>query len=120
VTNPNKVKGDAFERAVRDHACTRGFRSEKTRAGYARDAGDVHLLDEHRRPIAALQCKNVRTWDLAGWCRALAEQLAESGARHGALVLKRRGTADPGQSYVVLTLDQYLDLLTPTPDPLET
>jgi hypothetical protein len=111
MTNVQKVKGDVFERLVRDHAEARGFRAERTRAGYARDAGDVHLLTDAGRVLATLQAKNHRTWCLAEWLRELAEQRTEAKALHAALVIKRRGVADPGQSYVVLTLDNYLDLL---------
>lgn len=112
MTNPNKVKGDVFERAVRDHAEARGHRAEKTRAGYARDAGDIHLLYPSGPGVRAiLQAKNHRTWCLPEWLRDLLGQRAEAKALHAALVLKRRGVADPGKSYVVITLDDYLDLL---------
>jgi hypothetical protein len=114
MTNPNKVKGDVFERAVRDHAEKRGLRAEKTRAGYARDAGDVHILADMGGVLATLQAKNHRTWCLPEWLRALTEQRTEAKAQTAALVIKRRGTGDPGQSYVVLPYDDYLDLLLAT------
>jgi hypothetical protein len=110
VTNPNKRKGDDYERLVRDYATARGWLAEKTRAGYERDAGDVHLFGPAGM-IAILQAKNWRTWCLPEWLRGLAEQKAQAKAPHAALVIKRRGVGDPALSYVVVTLADYLDLI---------
>lgn len=108
MTNPNKRRGDTFERAVLQHVQHTGHpRAERTRAGYARDWGDIHL-DPTRHVV--LQCKNHARWALPEWLTQLTRQILDAGARHGALVLKRRGTGAIGRSYVVLELDDYLAL----------
>lgn len=110
MAHPNKRRGDAFEATVRDHARDHGFPwAERTRAGYARDHGDLHLDPPSLGVI--VQCKNHGRIELAGWLAQLAEQTADAGAEHGVLVVKRRGVADPGRSYAVMELDALLRLL---------
>jgi hypothetical protein len=111
MSHPNKVKGDAFERALREHCRAAGFDADRTRAGYARDHGDLHLAATPAGPQVIGQAKNVRTIDLAGFLRDTAEQRDAAGARHGFAVVKRRGIADVGRSYAVLELDWLLALL---------
>lgn len=110
--NANKVKGDAFERALRDYLLAAGFPVERTRAGYARDHGDLHISPRlGRGPAVIVQAKNHARMCLPEWLTQLAEQTADAGADHGVLVVKRRGVGDPGRSYAVLELADLLDLL---------
>jgi hypothetical protein len=112
MAHPNKVKGDRFEIAVREHCRSTGVDAERTRAGYEHDYGDVHLgTRPGQPPFAILQCKNEARMDLAGYVRATEAQRVAAGAEHGAAVVKRRGVGDPGQQYAVMTLDAYLRLL---------
>lgn len=109
MTSTQKAKGDRFESAVRDHCRTHGFPwTERTRAGYTRDHGDLHLVPG---PAVIVQAKNCRTWRLAEWVAELAEQQHAAGAEHGVLVVKRPGVGDPGRAYAVLELDALLRLL---------
>lgn len=128
VSHPNKAKGDAFERALREHCRAAGFDADRTRAGYARDHGDLHLDATPAGPRVIVQAKNVRAIDLSGFLADVAEQRDAAGAEYGFAVVKRRGVGDPGRSYAVLELDWLLDLLreagyaatyTVTPDGLE-
>jgi hypothetical protein len=110
MPSANKNKGDRFERAVQDHIQANGFPwCEKTRAGYARDHGDLHLDPVTRHVIA--QAKNHARLALPEWLAQLEQQTAESGARHGFLIVKRRGLTDPGRSYAVMELDPLLRLV---------
>lgn len=109
MSNPNKRRGDAFELAVQDHLQANGFPwTEKTRAGYARDHGDLHLVPG---PAVIAQAKNFTRIRLPEWLAELAEQVEHADADHGFLVVKRRGVADPGRSYAVLELDSLIALL---------
>lgn len=127
VSHPNKAKGDKFEIAVREHCRAAGFDADRTRAGYARDHGDLHLAATVTGPQVIAQAKNIAELRHIGeWLRDTAEQRDAAGARHGFAVVKRRGIADPGRSYAVLELDWLLALLreagygsTPDPDDLE-
>lgn len=107
MSNPNKIKGDSFERSIRDHLAAYGVTVERTRAGYARDAGDLHIGRDGTKPRAILSAKNRRTWAVAQWLRELEAQRIEARAVHGALVIKRPGVSDPGQQYVVMTVNDW-------------
>ena len=111
MSHPNKTKGDVYERALRDHLAAAGFHVERTRAGYARDHGDLHIGPRPGQgPAVVVQAKNVARTDLAGWLAQLAQQTADAGAEHGVLIVKRRMTG-PGRSYAVMELDAMLALL---------
>ncbi len=106
MVNPNKIKGDRWERDVKEYACANGFpQTEKTRAGYERDRGDLHLV-----PGLIAQAKNHARINLPEWLTQLAEQIDNAGAEHGFLVVKRRGVADPGRGYAVQELSAHLRL----------
>lgn len=111
MSHPNKRKGDRFEIAVRDHCRGAGFDADRTRAGYARDRGDIHLAATAAGPQVIVQCKNTARLDLASFLRDVADQRTDAGARHGFAVVKRRGVGDVGRSYAVMELDDLLVLL---------
>ncbi|WP_027503333.1 hypothetical protein [Rhodococcus sp. UNC363MFTsu5.1] len=107
MTNPNKTKGDRAERAVRDFLRTNGFpHCERTRAGYTRDAGDLHPA-----PGLTVQVKDRAAYAWPEWLRQLGEQKDEARADHALLVLKRRGLGDPGEWLAVMPLAQMAELL---------
>lgn len=109
MSNPNKARGDAYERAVQDYLQANGFPwTEKTRAGYARDHGDLHLLPG---PAVIAQAKNHNRITLPEWLAQLEDQIADAGADHGFLAVKRRGVGDPGRSYAVMELAALVRLL---------
>lgn len=109
MTSTQKAKGDAWERAVRDHCRDHGFPwTERTRAGYTRDHGDLHLTPG---PGVIAQAKNHQRICLPEWLAQLDTQTVDAGADHGFLAVKRRGVADPGRAYAVLELDALLRLL---------
>lgn len=110
MPSPQRDKGSRFELAVQDHVQAHGFPwAEKTRAGYERDYGDLHLEPITRAVIA--QCKNHNRITLPEWLVQLRRQVEASGAEHGFLVVKRRGVQDPGKSFAVMELDELLRLL---------
>lgn len=113
MTNPQKAKGDAFERDQRDYANAAGVPTERTRAGYARDAGDIHFYATPVRPPLAIgQCKATpKSYDLAGFLRDAETQRQEAQAAYGFAVVKRKGVTDPGQQIVVMTYQTVLCLL---------
>jgi len=107
MTNPNKRKGDRAEAAARDWYRTHGHPgTERTRAGYTRDAGDLHL-----GPGAMAQVKDWSRPAWSEWLAQVAEQKAEARADVAWLVVKRRGIGDPGQWLAVMTVEQHNELL---------
>ncbi|MDP9144407.1 MAG: hypothetical protein M3N43_06885 [Actinomycetota bacterium] len=111
MTNANKRKGDWAELAVQKTLQRLGFPwTEKTRAGYARDHGDLHLCPG---PAAIAQVKNVRTPHWSEWLEQLAEQKTNAGADVAFLVWKRAGLGETraGEWLAVMTLAEMTDLL---------
>jgi hypothetical protein len=107
MTNANKRKGDRAEVAVRDWLRLHGFpHCERTRAGYTRDYGDLHLC-----PGVLVQTKDVSAYRWGEWWQQLAEQVSDAHADHGVLVKKLRGIGDPGQWIAAVPLAEYARLL---------
>lgn len=107
MTNPNKLKGDRAERAARDYLRTVGFPgAERTRAGYTRDAGDLHLA-----PGVIAQVKDCKVLRWQEWLAGLNEQAAEAQADVGLLVVKRPGQGNPGEWLAVMPLRKMAALL---------
>lgn len=107
MAHPNKTKGDRAERSVRDYLHGNGFpRCERTRAGYTRDAGDLHPCQG-----LTVQVKDRAAYAWPEWLRQLREQRAEAKAEHAILVLKRRGLGDPGEWLAVMPLSEMARLL---------
>lgn len=109
MTSPQKRKGDAFERAVRDYLLAEGWPMvARVPAGATDDIGDLLLPADV--PLT-LDCKNHARLDLAGWVDRAAEQATNARRVAGAVVVKRRGVTDPARSYVVTDLQMFSDLV---------
>jgi hypothetical protein len=109
VTNRSKSKGDRAERDVCDWYAGHDYpKSRRTRAGYERDWGDVHVFG-HARAIAQVKdCQSLR-WP--AWFHALGEQKRAAEADVAWLVVKRPGMGDPGEWLAVMTVAEHAELL---------
>lgn len=102
-----KAKGDRFEIALRDYLRNHGFPwTERTRAGYARDHGDLHLS-----PGLIVQAKNRARLCWSEWFTQLAQQRADAGAAHAVLVVRRPGIARPEDALAVMRVADMARLL---------
>lgn len=108
MANPQKAKGSAFERLVRDYLAE-VIPCERIPPGATLDRGD--LWTAH----AVIQCKNHRLLSLGAWLAATAQQQQNAGKRFGVLVVKRKGTTNPAEQFAVLSLDQLRSLLSLLP-----
>jgi len=104
MANPQKRKGSAFERLIADYLAER-IPCERLPAGATLDRGDLWTS------AAAIQCKNRRALSLGAWLRDAIEQQQNAGKRLHALVVKRKGVTDPAEQFVVMTLEQFRDLI---------
>ncbi len=104
MANPQKRKGSAFERLICDYLAER-MPCERIPAGATLDRGDLWT------EAAAIQCKNCRSLSLGAWLRDAMKQQANAGKRWHALVVKRKGTTDPAEQFVVMSLQQFRELL---------
>lgn len=111
MPNANKRRGDWAERVTQDVLQELGFPwCQKTRAGYQRDLGDLHLVPGQ---MVIAQVKNVRTPLWSSWLDDLHEQMANAEADHGFLVWKRSGVGESRAKewLAVMTLEQMALLL---------
>jgi hypothetical protein len=109
-----KAAGARFERLTADylaeHVDDRIDRRVKTGSA---DKGDVSGLRLHGQRVA-IECKDVARLNLAGWVTEADIERGNDDALAGLVVHKRRGTADPGDQYVTLTLRDLVALITGT------
>jgi hypothetical protein len=108
MANPQKAKGSAFERLVRDYLAEQ-IPCERIPPGATLDRAD--LWTAH----AAIQCKNHRTLSLGAWLTATAQQQQNAGKQFGVLIVKRKGTTDPADQFAILPLEQLRTLLSLLP-----
>lgn len=102
----SKRKGTAFESAVRDRLAEQlGRVVHRLALNGTRDIGDIAIEGMD----IAVECKAAKAIELGSWMtETLAEQKTR-GTRWGVLVVKRR-MKPVGDSYVVMTLDQWCAL----------
>ena len=114
MTSANKKKGDNAERAAMAACIRGGFPwTERTRAGYTRDYGDLHLETIHGRnggPAIIAQVKDARVLRWIEWLGELAAQIRDAKADHGFLIVKRPGLSaeNADQWLAVTTLADHL------------
>ena len=108
--NPNKRRGDRAEMAVRDYLAAALPGTWRTRAGWDDDRGDVvvPLGDGH---TCGVQVKDVGTPRWGEWWAQVAAQRRAGAHRVMCIWHKRRGHADPAAWHVVLTGEQWRDIL---------
>jgi hypothetical protein len=111
VTNPQKIKGSAYERSIVNYLRDHGYNADRTRAGWTDDRGDVHgITDSEGRPFT-FECKNHRRDNLSGWIMELKREVANAGGNVGVVVHKKVGTTDPGEQFASLPLSMLVQLL---------
>lgn len=108
MTHPNARKGRDAEIRVARYLAEHGFpHAEPTRrSGWADDRGDIDGT-----PGIAWEVKAEKRIDLPGYLAELEAEIANAGASTGAVVVKRRGTTDPGEWYAVMPLRRLAPLL---------
>jgi hypothetical protein len=117
MAHPSKDRGDRFERDVIAVLARvlgpYGLTVERTRAGYQRDAGDVHVLTPDGQVLATVQCKawNQREWNLGEWLGNLGAQRAQARARFGLLALKRPRVSDAAHGYAMTDVEAWAVML---------
>ncbi|MEV7827529.1 hypothetical protein [Microbacterium enclense] len=110
--NANKRRGTAFETSIANYLAVelQDDRIERRAQSGAKDRGDIAgvRLNGHR---VVIECKNQSRINLSGWLDEAQTEAGNDDAILGAVVFKRRGTAKPGEQYVLLTVDDLVTLL---------
>lgn len=106
-----KAAGARFERQIADWlAANLDDRIDRKARTGSKDRGDIGGV-RHRGERVVLECKDTARTDLAGWIREAHLEAQNDDARVGVVVHKRRGTADPAQQWVAMTLADLAWLL---------
>jgi hypothetical protein len=107
MTNRNKTKGSAWERAIVDALRAAGWpHAERRLAGAALDRGDIAGIVG-----IVIEAKNTARLDLAGWIDEAETERANDNAWLGVVWHKRRGRAAAADGYVTMTGAAFLELL---------
>lgn len=81
------------------------------RVKYGRkDRGDVSGVRFHGQRVV-IECKDCTRTDLPGWVREAEVERGNDDASFSVVVHKRRGTQDPSQQYVTMTLGTFAAFL---------
>lgn len=117
MTNRPKQRGTAAETAVLRYVRANGFPwAERLALSGASDCGDISLLPGR---LVVLEAKNHASAatgqpgeaQLADWMRQTRTERVNAGADYGVLVVKRKGTTDPGRWWAYVTAGQFAMLL---------
>lgn len=106
-----RAAGARFERQIADWlAQNLDDRIDRRVKTGAKDRGDIGGV-RHRGERVVLELKDTARTDLAGWIREAHLEAGNDDAAIGIVVAKRRGTADPAQQWVHMTLADLAWLL---------
>lgn len=104
-----RQKGTAHETNVVNWLRNHGWRHARRHPPKGlRDEGDIALEDGV--PVT-IEAKNRKAIDLAAFLHELEAEIVNGDAETGCVVVKRRGTTDPGQFYAVTTFAMWNDLI---------
>lgn len=113
--NSAKQAGARFERSIadylRDNLDDRIDR--KVRTG-ARDTGDIaNVRDSHNRRIVIETKDYGGKLNLPQWTKEAHTEADNDDAHVGLVIAKRRGTTNPADQWVAMTVNDLIQLLTP-------
>lgn len=107
-----KKAGASFERAQADWLAERlnDDRIDRRVKTGAKDRGDIAGVRVPGGRVV-IECKNVTTMALPAWLREAEVERGNDDAVIGVVMVKRRGTTDPAEQYVVMTAESFAVLI---------
>ena len=109
-----KGAGQRHERSIADHLrveLNNEFIDIRPKNG-RNDRGDIGGVRHHGHAIV-IECKDYGGRMLPGtWVEEAAVERGNDDALAGVVVIKRKGTTNPGSQYVLMTVDDFTALLT--------
>ena len=108
-----KDAGTRFERSVADFLANRldDDRIDRRAKTGAKDRGDIGGVRTPLGGRVVIECKDTARPDLPGWLRQAETERGNDDAAAGVVVHKKRGTADPAEQYVTMSLETLAVLL---------
>jgi len=108
VTNAPRKKGTAWETAIVSYLATRGLRARRKPLAGNQDKADIDLTD---LPDIVIEAKNTQRVTLAEFLDQAVKEAMHAGARVCAVWQHRRRAGSPGQGYVLLSGDHFVNML---------
>jgi len=107
-----KAAGSRFERTIADYLATtlEDDRIDRRVRNGSKDRGDVGGVRVHGQRLV-IECKDTTRTCLAEWTAEAHCEAGNDDALAGVVVFKRRGKGDPGQQFVVMTVDDLAALI---------
>lgn len=108
-----KQAGSRFERVIADYlkAKLSRFIDRKVKTG-ALDQGDIANVETHKGRGIAVELKDYGGQIKASqWVSEAHTEAANSGAVAGVVIAKRRGTTDPGEQWVICTVNDLIAII---------
>jgi hypothetical protein len=103
-----RARGTAWESEIVRALRAFGFiHAERRALNGANDLGDITGLG----PRVVIEAKNAKTITLAGWLDEAETERANAGADIGVVWFKRRGRASAADGYVLMSGQQFMDML---------
>lgn len=109
MTSPAARKGNKYERELAAYFNAQGVDADRLRMGGTVDKGDFQLRAGALK--VTVEAKNQKTMTLSKWLAEAQQESVNADSDLGVVAVRKRGTTDAGQSYVVLTLEDFLKLL---------
>ena len=103
----SRRKGHEYERAVSRWLRDKGIRAHTSRelSGGMQSGSDI-ISD---LPVC-VECKDVTKWDVSGW---LSQARRDAKGDPASVWVKKRGSGDPGESYVIMQASEFVALVRP-------
>lgn len=113
--NKSKQKGTAWETQIVNYLTRLGFDAKRVVLHGREDQGDIHI---HGLPVI-IEAKNEKTYKLSEWADEADAEREYANADVGVVWAHRKGRADPGAGYVIMSGFEFAHLLRLLADILE-
>lgn len=108
-----KKAGSSFERVIADHLAKQiDDRIDRRVKTGAKDRGDIAGLRAHGKPVV-VECKDYGGQiKQAPWIAEAETERGNDDALAGVVAIKRRGTTNPADQYVLMTVRDFVAIIT--------
>lgn len=102
-----KAKGTSWESSIVKYCEDNGVPATRRPKAGKNDNGDINLCDN----LFTIEAKSVAKINLPGFLAELGVEMKNSKASHGAVWIKKRGKTSPADGYVVMSGDDFLEIV---------
>lgn len=110
MSSKSKQKGTAMESLVKDYFNSFGLDADRLTLHGKNDVGDIRVTGID----AVFEVKNCVKLELSKWIEETVKERDNAKKRWGFTVFKRKGKGAPGQQFVLMELEQLIDIFRAT------